>query len=133
MRRLPLILGISLIVAMTVWEVYAFFVTNEGVRYFSSEPQRLLPVVLLGLAGGVVAFGISRLSPGSQRTLKLTALGTLGTVFLCALGFLAYSLARLVPIVSEEGGWGWMAVAFLAFAVMAALVWLEFRQVWRRT
>lgn len=68
MRRLPLILGLTLIVAMTAWEVYRFFVTHEGIRYFSSEPRRLVLVILLGLAGGVVALGISRLSPGSQRT-----------------------------------------------------------------
>ena len=133
MRRLPLILGLTLIAAMTVWEVYDFFVTNEGIRYFSSEPRRLVPVMLLGLAGGAVAFGISRLSPGSQRTLKLTALGTFGTALLCALGFFAYSLARFAPMVSEAGAWGWIAVAFLLFAVMAVLIWLEFRQVWRRT
>jgi hypothetical protein len=62
MRRLPLILGLALIVALTIWEIYDFFVTNEGVRYFSSEPGRLVYVVLLALAGGLVAFAISRLS-----------------------------------------------------------------------
>lgn len=133
MRRLPLILGLTMIVTMTVWELYAFFVTNEGVTYFSSEPRRLMLLVLLGLAGGGVAFGISRLSPGSQRALKLTALGTFGTVLLFALGFFGYSLARLAPMVSAGGAWGWMAAAFIAFAVLAILVWFEFRQVWRRT
>jgi hypothetical protein len=133
MRRLPLILGLTLIVAMTVWEVYELAVTNEGIRYFSSDARRLVPVVLLGLAGGVVALGISRLSPGSQRTLKLTALGTLGTVLLCAISLFIYSLACLAPTVSEAGTWGWIAAGFLSFVVMAVLVWLEFRQVWRRT
>jgi hypothetical protein len=132
MRRLPLILGLTLIVAMTVWEVYGFFVTNEGIRYFSSEPRRLVPVMLLGLAGGIVAFGISRLSPGSQRTLKLTALGTCGTVLLCGLGFFAYSLICSAPMVSEAGTWGWMAAAFVSFVVLGILVWFEFRQVCRR-
>ena len=133
MRRLPLILGLTLIVAMTIWEVYDFFVTNEGVSYFSSEPRRLVPVVLLGLAGGVVAFGISRLSPGSQRTLKLAALGTFGTVLLFALALFAYSVVRFAPMFSEGRAWGWMAAAFVPFAVLAILVWFEFRQVWRRT
>jgi hypothetical protein len=132
MRRVPLILGLTLIVAMTVWEVYEFFVTNEGIRYFASEPRRLVPVILLGLAGGVVALGISRLSPGSQRTLKLTALGTFGTVILCVLGSFAYALARVAPTVNEAGTWGWIATAFLSSAVMAVLVWFEFRQVWRQ-
>jgi hypothetical protein len=133
MRRLPLILGLTLIVAMTIWEVYDFFVTNEGVRYFLSEPRRLVAVLLLSLAGGAVAFGFSRLSPGSLRTLKLAALGTFGTVLLLALGLFAYSLSRFAPMVSEGGAWGWMAGVFISFAVLAMLVWSEFRQVWRQT
>jgi hypothetical protein len=133
MRRLPLILGLAMIVALTVWELYDFFVTNEGVRYFSSEPRRLLYVVLLGLAGGLVAFGISRLSPGSQRTLKLTTLGTFGTLLLAVVGLFAYHLTWAAPMVTEAGTWGWIAAAFLSLAVLAVLVWFEFRQVWRRT
>jgi hypothetical protein len=133
MRRLPLILGLTLIVAMTIWEVYEFFLTNEGVRYLLSEPRRLVAVLLLSLVGGAVAFGFSRLSPGSLRTLKLAALGTFGTVLLLALGVFAYSLARFAPMVSEGGAWGWMAGVFISFAVLAMLVWSEFRQVWRQT
>ncbi len=133
MRRLPLILGLTLIVAMTLWEVYDFFVTNEGLRYFSSEPRRLVYVVLLGLAGGLVALAISRRSPASRRTLKLTTLGTFGTLLLGVLGLFAYHLTWAAPMVTEAGMWDWIATAFLLFAVMAVLVWLEFRQVWRRT
>jgi hypothetical protein len=133
MRLLPLILGLTLIVAMTIWEVYDFFVTNEGVRYFLSEPRRLVAVLLLSLAGGAVSFGFSRLSPGSLRTLKLAALGTFGTVLLLALGLFSYSLARFAPMVSEGGAWGWMAGVFISFAVLAMLVWFEFHQVWRQT
>jgi hypothetical protein len=118
---------------MTIWEVYDFFVTNEGVRYLLSEPRRLVAVLLLSLVGGAVAFGFSRLSPGSLRTLKLAALGTFGTVLPLALGLFAYSLARFAPMVSEGGAWGWMAGVFISFAVLAMLVWSEFRQVWRQT
>lgn len=133
MRRLPLILGFMLIAVGTVWEVYEFFVVNEGVRYFSSEPRRLVPVVLVGLAGGAVAFGISRLSLGSQRTLKLTVLGTFGTLLLGVLGLFAFHLTWAAPMVSEAGMWGWMSAAFASFAIVAVLVWFEFRQVWRGT
>ncbi len=101
MRHLPLLLGITLIVGMTIWEVSDFFVTNEGVRYFSSEPRRLVPVVLLGLAGGVVALVISRLSPRSQRTLKLAALGTFGALLLFTLALFAYSVGHLAPMVED--------------------------------
>lgn len=132
MRRLPLILGLALVVVLTIWEVYDFVVTNEGVRYFSSEPRRLAYVMILGLTGGLVAFGISRQSPGSQRTLMLTALGTFGVLLLGVLGLFAYHLTRAASIVSEAGMWGWMAAAIVSVAVLAGLVWFEFHQKWRR-
>jgi hypothetical protein len=139
MRRIPLILGLVLITGLIIHDVYEFFVTNEGVRYFSSDPRRLIYVLLLGVAGGVIAIGISRLSPGSQRTLKLAALGTCGTALVSGLGVFAYHLARLLPMirepmVREAGTWGLAAavLGFLSFAVVAVLVWLEFRQIWRQ-
>lgn len=78
MRHVPLIICLVLITAMILHGVYDFFVTNEGIRYFSSEPIRLAYVVLLSVAGGMFALWISRLSPFSQRRLKLFALGALG-------------------------------------------------------
>jgi hypothetical protein len=134
MRRIPLILGLVLITGLTIHDLYEFFVTNEGIRYFSSDPQRLIYVLLLGVAGAAIAIGISRLSPGSQRTLKLAALGTLGTILVGGSGLFAYYLARFLPMVWEAGKWGLAAagLGFLSFSVAAVLVWLEFRQIWRR-
>ena len=133
MRRLALILGLVLIIAMTVREVYDFFVTNEGIRYFSSQPRRLLYVMLLGAAGGMVALGISRLPPGSRRTLRLAALGTLGTFLIGILAAFAYHLISWASMVTEAGMWGWVAAGYASFVVIAGLVWLEFRHVWRQT
>lgn len=133
MRRLPLILGLVLITGLIIHDIYEFFVTNEGIRYFSSESRRLLYATLCGIAGGIVVFGISRLLPGSQRTLKLTMLGAFGTLVLGVLGVLAYHLTRFAPMVTEAGMWGWIGAAFLSFAVLALLVWLEFHQAWRQT
>lgn len=130
MRRLLLILVPSLFVAMIAWELYDFLVTNNGVRYYSSEPRRLVVVVLLSIAAGIVAFGISRLSPGSQRSLKLATLGTLGIFLLCALGLSACFLVRADPMVGQRGIWVWVVVGF---AVTAVLVGLEFRHAWKRT
>lgn len=132
MRRLPLILGLLLIVALTVHDVYAFFVTDEGIQYFSSAPRRLLYVVLLGVAGGIVAFMISRLSPASQRKLKLAALGGFGAFVICVVGLFAYYLSWAAPKITEASLWGWVAAALLSFIVVAAAVWLEFRHVWRQ-
>ena len=132
MRRIPLILGLALIFVLSVREVYDFFVTNEGVRYFSSEPRRLWYVVVLGLAGGVVAFWISRLAPDSQRILKLTTLGVSGALLLGVLGLFAFHLTRAAPMLGEAG-LGWIAAAFASLLILAVFVWIEFRQAWRRT
>ena len=134
MRPVPLILGLVLITALIIHDVYEFFVTNEGIRYFSSEPRRLLYVMLLGVAGGIIAFGISRFSPASQRKLKLAALGGFGAFLIGALaffGYLFYLLAAAAP--KDTRMWGWIAAAFFSAAAAAGLVWLEFRQVWRQT
>jgi hypothetical protein len=134
MRRIPLILGLVLIAALIVHEVYEFFVTNEGIRHFSSEPRRLGYVMLLSVAGGMVAFGISRLSPASQRKLKLSALGGFGVLLVGALAFLGYLSSLLVTAPPQQAQlWGWIAAAFWSGAVAAVLVWLEFRQVWVQT
>ena len=134
MRRIPLIVGLVLISGLIIHDIYEFFVTNEGIRYFSSEPSRLLYVMLLGLGGGIVAFGISRWSPASQRGLKLVALGGFGGLLVAAAAFFAYLSCLLVaaPLI-EAHLWGWIAAAFCAVAIAAVLVWLEFRQVWRQT
>ena len=135
MRRMPLILGLVLITGLIIHDIYEFFVTNEGIRYFSSEPRRLLYVMLLGVVGGIVAFGISRLSPTSQRSLKLTALGGFGIFLVGAIAFFGYLLCLLGagPIAWGAGMWGCIAAGFVSVAVTAWVVWLEFRQVWRQT
>ena len=95
MRGIPLILGLVLITGLIIHDIYEFFVTNEGIRYFSSDPRRLLYVMLLGVAGGFAAFGISRLSPASQRSLKLLALGGFGALLVVAVAFFGYLFYRL--------------------------------------
>lgn len=132
MHRLPLILGLVLIFAAVGWDLYDFFITNEGVRYYSEEPRRLLYAVLLGVFGGLGAFGISRLSPSSQRSLKLTMLGISGSFLLGLQGLFAYHLTWSAPIVCEAGMWGWMAAAFVSFSAMTVFVSVEFLQVWKR-
>ena len=134
MRRIPLILVLVLIAGMIVRDVYEFFVTNEGIGHFSSKPSRLLYVMLLGLAGGAVALGISRLSPASQRSLKLMALGGFGSLLVAAVAFFGHLLYLLASSPLREAQlWGWIIAAFCSAAVAAVLVWSEFRQIWRQT
>lgn len=132
MRRLTLILVLALIIAVTGREVYDFLVTNAGIQYFSSEPRRLLYVLLLGIAGGLVALGISRLSPGSQRELKLTALGAFGTFLIAVLGLFAHHIISSASMVTEGRMWGSVVTAYALFLVLAGIVWLEFRHVWKQ-
>lgn len=134
MRRIPLILGLVLITGLIIHDIYEFVVTNEGIRYFSSEPIRLAYVVLLGVTSGIVAFGISRLSPDSQRNLKLFALGGFG-IFLIGgavyMGYLFYSL-RTAPIVYDGAAWGWLLAGFISATLAAVVVSREFTRVWRQ-
>jgi hypothetical protein len=132
MRRLALILGLVLIAALTIQAGYDFILTSEGLRYFSSEPRRLLDVMFLGIAGGMIALGISRLSPASQRKLKLVALGGFGGLALGFLALLALALASAAATVTEAGMWGWAAAALVSLVVTAGSLYLEFRRVWRR-
>jgi hypothetical protein len=133
MRRVPLILGLVLIVALVVHEVYDFLVTNEGVRYFSSDARRLIYVMLLGIAAGMIAFGISRLSPRSQRKLKLVGLGTLGVFVTGGYAFCAYVLSSAASVTPGADIRGWAVTVLVSGVVVAALVWFEFLQVLRQT
>ncbi len=135
MRRFPLIFGLVLITALIIHDLYEFIVTNEGIRYFSSEPIRLAYVALLGVVGGMIAFGISRLSPASQRNLKLFALGGFGFFLIGGavfVGYLFYSL-QTAPSVYDGATIGWVFAGFSAAAVAAGVVLWEFARVWRQT
>ena len=136
MRRLPLIIGLALITGLTVRDLYEFFVTDDGIHYFSSEPRRLLYVMVLGAAGGLVALWISRMSSGSQRKLKLAALGGFGTLLVGALVSFAYLLCSLGASGFMAGlEWAWIAalIAVVPMMVVTVLVWLEFLEVWKQT
>ena len=119
-----------LITVLIVHQMYDSFATDEGIRYFSSEPRRLLYVMLLGVAGGTIAFGYSRLSPHSQRTLKLVTLGGFGLILVGGLAFIAYLLCSLL---NGRNLGAWEVAGFIAGTWTAGLVWLEFRNTWRQT
>lgn len=131
MRRIPLIVGLVLIPGLIIHDIYEFLVTNEGVRYYSSEPKRLLYALFLGVAGGLVALWISRLSPGCQRRLKLAALGALAVFLTGELAFLGFVIATTAPMVREAGMFWWAIAGLFGMSVAAGLVWVEFRQEWK--
>lgn len=122
-----------MITGLIIYEINEFIFTNQGIRYFSSEPIRLAYVVLPGVTGGIVAFGISRLSPDSQRQLKLLAFGGFGLLLTGGAVFLGYLLyfLRTAPIVSEGAAWGWVLGGFISAVLAAGVVLWEFTRVWR--
>jgi hypothetical protein len=136
MRRISLILVIVLITGLIIHDIYEFFVTNEGIRYFALKPMRLLYVMLLGISGGLVAFGISRFSPDAQRGLKLLLLGGVGVLLAVAVAFFGYQFYQLavsgLPVAPLKWLWIAWAMAFVPIAAATAMVWLEFRRVWRK-
>ena len=132
MRKIPLIIGLTLLAALTASETYEFFITNDGIGYFTSQPHRLLYIVGIGVVGGALALAFSRLSPVTRRTLRLAVLGGFGV---CVTVFLATFAARLTSftsMVTGAGAWAWVITALISLSVIAVLIWLEFYFVWRR-
>ena len=132
MRKIPLILGLMLLVFLTIQDAYQFFVADDGVGYFTSQPSRLLYVAGIGVVGGIFALAFSRLSPVIRRTARLTTLGGFGA---CVTVFLAMFVARLVSfgsMITAAGRWGLVIGVLASLTVVAVLVWLEFYLVWRR-
>jgi ABC-type Fe3+-siderophore transport system permease subunit len=129
---IPIILGFTLLAVLTIMDAYNFLVTDDGVRYFVSEPTRLFYVVAIALVGGGLALAFSRLSPITRR--KLTLL-TLGCFAACATGFAVFLVICLVSFsttVAESGNRRWIIVALGSLIVVAMLIWFEFYQFWRR-
>lgn len=132
MRKIPLILGLMLVAALTVHDAYQFFVTDDGVGYFTSQPRRLLYVVGIAVVGGLLALAFSRFSPMTRRALRLTALGGFAACITAFLAIFATRLASFASMVTDSGMWGWVIAALISLSVVAVLVWLEFYLVWRR-
>ena len=132
MRKIPLILGLTLLTILTVRDTYEFFMTDDGVGYFTSQPHRLLYVTIIGVVGGVLALAFSRLSPVARRTLRLVALGGFGMCITAFLAIFAARLASFTSMVTDSGLWGWVIAALVALSVATVLVWLEFYFAWRR-
>jgi len=133
-RRALLICGLVVLAAIIASDLYEFFLTNDGVGYYVAEPWKFVYVVMIAVAGGMTAWGISRLAPASQRKLKLTALGGFGILLVGAMawsGYLLYLFA--VTPFDASRVWPWIAATLFCAGAAAVLVWLEFQQVCKRT
>lgn len=132
MKKFWFILGLLLVAALTVEEVYDFFITNQGVAYFSSRPQRLLYVAGIAVLAGGIAFAYGRLSVGWQRTARLSVLALIAaalTGFCCYMAVVAARILAEPSLASHRWPVAGCWLLFLAFAVW---LWFEFWHLWRR-
>jgi hypothetical protein len=128
------LVGIILIVAFMIIAIADSihdFITSDGIHYFSEQPHRLLLVAVIGIAGGLVAFGFSVLSPRLQRRVKLAVLGSGASFVMLAGGYFAFQVAslpaRLDPAIPRHMPW----ILLLCIIGIAGLLWFEFYQVMR--
>ena len=131
MKRL---VGIILIVAFAIFaiaDIIHDFIANDTIHYFSEQPHQLLLVAAIGIAGGLVAFGFSVLSPRSQRGVKLVALGSGGSFVMVAGGYFIYQVANLPKLIDASLPRHMPWLLLVATVAIAGLCWFEFYQVWR--
>lgn len=95
MKKLVGIIVAAAITTFALADAVHGFIASDGIHYFSERPGRLLPVAVIGIIGGLVAFGFSALSPRLQRGVKLVVLG-LGAIFvILGGGYLSFQVANL--------------------------------------
>jgi hypothetical protein len=128
------LVGIILVVAFVIFaiaDIIHDFIASDGIHYFSAQPHRLLLVAVIGIAGGLVAFGFSALSPRLQRGVKLVVLGSGASFVMLAGGYLSFqvaSLPKLVdPTLSRHIPW----ILLLCTIAVAGLLCFEFYRVLR--
>jgi hypothetical protein len=126
--------AIILVVAFNLFaiaDIINDFVASDGVHYFSDQPHRLLLVAVIGIAGGLVAFGFSALSAHLQRRAKLVALASGGSFVTLAGGYFSYRVASLPAQLGLSLPWHMPWLLLLSIIAIASLLWFEFFQVFR--
>jgi hypothetical protein len=102
---------------------------------FSSQPARLVFVLVLAIVGGLIVFALDRLSQSSRTYVKLVTLAAAAcavTAYVIWMGFsLAFTPNPINPRFTESIGNHWAFVALSVFAATAAYLWLRFYQTLR--
>jgi len=126
MKRWSIIIAAALVAAWLVVDTVREFFANETIQYFSSQPHRLFYIAAIAIAGGFAALGFSRLSPRTQRHVRVFAWGAAASTLTAFVGYFAFRLASLTSLVVESDGTGWVLLALLLFSGIAAYLWFEF-------
>ncbi len=131
MKIWSVIIAAALVASWLVVATVREFFANETILYFSSAPHRLLYVAAIAVIGGFIALGFSRLSPRTQRHVRVFALGAAASTLTAFVGYFAFRLASLSSLVIESSGSPWALLALLLFSGIAAYLWFECYRAWK--
>ena len=132
MKKWCILVGTVLVAIWLAVDTVREFFANETIQYFSSEPQRLLYVAAIAIAGGFASLGFERLSSRAQRNVRILAWGALASTVTAGAGFFVFSLVSLSSFIIESIERTWVVVGFLAFAAIATWFWFEFYRALKR-
>lgn len=126
---------IYLLITALIWQdVYAFVVTDRGLEFYAQKPLRIVLIITVGIAGGLITFGYSKFTTHCQRIIKLSTLALIAfgmslyaiwmTYMFCDLSIL------LVPLNDKAGEIRGeilrLALLPAAFLVLAGMLWFSF-------
>ncbi|MBI2928610.1 MAG: hypothetical protein HYY24_23320 [Verrucomicrobia bacterium] len=131
MKKWSVIVGVALIVVCGIADLVHEFAANDPVRYFAEQPQHLLYVAAIAVAGGLAAFVVDRLSRRAQRQVRLFAWGAAASVLTVFWCYMLYQTASLSSVIAASGNTSWLLLALLLCAVIAAYLWFEFYSAWK--
>lgn len=133
MSKVSLILGFILLTILIASDLRDFLTTDEGVRYFTSEPRRFVYVVAIALIGGALALLFSRLSPITRRKITLVMFGGFAACFTGLVVLFATLLPSISFVIAESGKLPLIFSALVLAIAAVALIWFEFYLFWRRS
>jgi hypothetical protein len=126
MKKLGVTIAVTLFAICAIVDIIHEFITNDPIHYFSEQPHQLFVVAAIAIVGGMVTFFFCRLSSHWQRRVKLITIGSAAsfvTTFGVYFGYCSFQIAF--------GGGYILALVFLCIGAIAALLWLEFYQIFR--
>jgi hypothetical protein len=129
-RQVRIILAVVLN-SLAITGITRNFVSSDGFHYYSDRPNRLLLVALIAIAGGLLAFSFSTLSPKLQRRIKLVLLGSASAFVMLVGACISYQFAALPALFKPAIPWfvPW-PLALGTLGIAGLLAW-EFSRVLR--
>ena len=132
MKKWSIIIAAALVAAWMVIDTLRQFFANETIQYFSSEPHRLLYVIAIAIAGGLVALAFDSLSPLVKRRVRLFGWGAAASTLTTFVAYMIFCLAPLSSFLIESGNTPWLllALVLLLLSGIASYFWFEFYRAW---